>query len=202
MLLPKRCHVKLTFLDAFARLGSFVALVLLLFDAVHHTKLFYSAALLSLLPQLGSQLFPGLISFLPFMLLFVSLLFFALFSLGPFAPLVLDLCSACELVPHLTGTLHEVLVLHLLQPALIQVRKLAALVALLLRISFSWGLIFYNLKHCLVLNCAFAKLWLLVRVEALLRSFPSQMVLMSVSFFLSQFFFQGFGGVQTDNVLD
>ena len=202
MLLPKRCHVKLPFLDAFARFRSFVALLLLLFDAVHHTELFYSAALLSLLPQLGSQLFPGLISLLPFLLLFVSLLFFALFSLSPLAPLLLDLCSACELVPHLTGTLHEVLILHLLQPALIQVCQLAALVALLLRISFSRGLIFYNLKHSLVLNCAFAKLWLLVRVEALLRGLPRQMVLVSVCFFFSQFFFQGFGGVQTDDVLD
>lgn len=99
-----------------------------------------------------------------FLLLFlISLLLLSHLSLSTLTTLLFDLRTTSELVPHLAGTLHEVFVFHLLEPALVEVRQLAALGALL---TICIGCIRFRFLHYLLhsnmLNCAFTKLrWLL-----------------------------------------
>jgi len=75
---------------------------------------------------------------------------------------MLDLGAARELVPHLAGALHEVLVLHLHEPALFQARQSASLRSLLLRISLGRLVFLDNLHHGLVLERTFPELGRLV----------------------------------------
>ena len=145
---------------------------------------------------------PRLVALLLFLLLFVGLLLFALLGLRSLTLLVLDLSAACKLVPHLAGALHEVLILDLLEPPLVEIGQPTALITLLLRISFGRPLVLDDLEHGHVLDRPLPKLGLLFRVERFLRSFAGKVVLVGVGFFFSELFFEGLGSVEADQIFD
>ena len=115
MLSPQDSHVKSPTFYAFTGSGALTShLLFFLIDAVHHAVLFEFTPLFSLLPELCCELLTSLVALLFLLLLLVSLLLFFHLCLGTFATLLLDLCTASELVPHFSSTFHEILIFHLL----------------------------------------------------------------------------------------
>ena len=118
----------------FATLQDFVGL---LFDTVHCFAFLGDLALLLCLPpQLGSVCLAGLLPLLLILAFSFGLLFLALLSLSTLSTHD-DLCTSGELVPHIAGTLHKVLILNLFEPTIIKISVLANFRSLLLRINSS-----------------------------------------------------------------
>ena len=99
-------------------LGSLHGLFLL--NLLHHLDSFFLlyTALFCLPSEFERQVFPGNVSFRLFFLLLVSLEFLSLLGLRSQSFLLVELGTACELVPHFPGTLHEILILDLFEPPL------------------------------------------------------------------------------------
>ena len=99
-------------------LGSLQGLFLL--NLLHHLDSFlllYSA-LFCLPSEFESQVFPGNVSFRLLFLLLISLKLLRLLGLRSQSFLLVELRAAGKLVPHFPGTLHEILILDLLEPPL------------------------------------------------------------------------------------
>lgn len=146
-----------------AVLNCLLFFLLILLNLLHH---FYSlflllTALLGLLSQLERQVLPRYVSLRLFLLFLVSLLLHRLFGLGPESLCLVDLGAAGELVPHLAGALHEILILHLLEPPLSQRALVIRVDGALLYLIIVDPQLFFLLKYLLNsghLNSVFAEL--------------------------------------------
>ena len=157
--------------------------LLILLNLLHH---FYSlflllTALLGLLSELERQVLPRYVSLRLFLLFLISLLLHRLFGLGPESLCLVDLGAAGELVPHFAGALHEILILHLLEPPLAQsalvIRVDGALLYLII-VDFQLFLLLEHLFNCGHLNSVFAELgrhlnrFAVCSINGLLRVLP------------------------------